>query len=268
MHTEQATTETVDLYAIMEESGILPRELWPRVDHLVTEDDTPVDNLFSAKQQRLLVDALYSSWAATTERPFLADANVGVFSIANQPAIVPDVFVSLDVQPHAGWWDAFERSYFVWDYGKPPDVVIEIVSNAKGHEADDKLQRYAWMHVPYYVIFDPNGELGEEVLRIYVLHGTSYQRWESGWLPEVGLGLTLWTGPFEGREATWLRWCAEDGTLIPTGAERAEQERERAEQAEQRAEQERERAEQERERAARLAARLRELGIDPDTLER
>ena len=30
----------------------------PKVDSLVTEDDTPVDNLFSAKQQRLLAEAL------------------------------------------------------------------------------------------------------------------------------------------------------------------------------------------------------------------
>ncbi len=80
-----------------------------------------------------------------------------------------------------------------------------------------------------------------------------------GWLAKAQIGVTLWSGVYEGVAATWLRWCAEDGTLIPTGAERAEQERERAEQ-------ERERAEQERERAERLAARLRELGIDPDTL--
>ncbi len=48
--------------------------------------------------------------------------------------------------------------------------------------------------------------------------------------------------------------------------ERAERERERAESAEERAERERERAESERERAAKLAARLRELGLDPEAL--
>jgi hypothetical protein len=40
----------------------------------------------------------------------------------------------------------------------------------------------------------------------------------------------------------------------------------RAEQAEERAEQERSRAEQAEERADQLAARLRSLGIDPDTI--
>jgi hypothetical protein len=45
---------------------------------------------------------------------------------------------------------------------------------------------------------------------------------------------------------------------------RAEQERQRAETEQQRAEQERQRAEAERQRAEKLAAKLRELGVDPD----
>ncbi|PSB06179.1 hypothetical protein C7B76_30075, partial [filamentous cyanobacterium CCP2] len=56
-------------------------------------------------------------------------------------------------------------------------------------------------------------------------------------------------GSYLGVEATWLRWAMLDGTLLPTGAELAEQERQRAEQERQRAEQERQRAEQERQRA-------------------
>ena len=35
----------------------LDPEDYPNVDHLITEDDTPLDNLFVAKQQRLLVIA-------------------------------------------------------------------------------------------------------------------------------------------------------------------------------------------------------------------
>jgi hypothetical protein len=38
------------------------RALKQAVDNLVTEDEEPVDSLFSAKQQRLLVEPLYSSW--------------------------------------------------------------------------------------------------------------------------------------------------------------------------------------------------------------
>jgi ribosomal protein L14E/L6E/L27E len=63
----------------------------------------------------------------------------------------------------------------------------------------------------------------------------------------------LWEGEYEGVKAVWLRWCDQEGIVIPTGAELAEAERQRAE--------------AERARAERLAARLRALGIDPDAGE-
>ena len=36
----------------------------PEIDYesLITEDNEPVDNVFSEKQQRLLVEPLYTSW--------------------------------------------------------------------------------------------------------------------------------------------------------------------------------------------------------------
>jgi hypothetical protein len=71
--------------------------------------------------------------------------------------------------------------------------------------------------------------------------------------------VTLWEGTFEGLHGTWLRWCDQDGIVIPTGAERIDYER-------QRAEAERQRAEAERQRAVMLAEKLRALGIDPDQL--
>ena len=86
----------------------------------------------------------------------------------------------------------------------------------------------------------------------------------------LGLGLMLWTGVFEDVPGTWLRWTDAHGVVIPTGKERAEQERERAEQERERAEQERERAEhvahllvQERQRTEHLEALLRQAGLDP-----
>lgn len=60
----------------------------------MTEDATPVDNLFSEKQQRLLTESMYSSWRGPgAERPFLALANVGMFYAAHLRAlgIDPDV---------------------------------------------------------------------------------------------------------------------------------------------------------------------------------
>ncbi|HLO85019.1 MAG TPA: Uma2 family endonuclease, partial [Nostocaceae cyanobacterium] len=54
----------------------------PDANLLVTEDDTPVDNFASAKQQRLLVGSLYSS---LQEQTFLAESNVGIFYKDEEP---------------------------------------------------------------------------------------------------------------------------------------------------------------------------------------
>ena len=261
-------------------------EITPDIQCLITEDDTPVDNLPSEKQQRLLTELLYSAWTGPgAGRTFLAAANVGIFALARNPAIVPDMFLSLDVQVAEDWWRKEHRSYFLWEFGKPPDLVLEIVSNTEGNEADEKKQKYARMRVSYYVIYDPLRQIMPDALTVYQLHDLLYERQETAQFPSLNLGLTLWDGTFEGKHDTWLRWTDAQGVLIPTGKERAEQERQRAEQERQRAEQERQRAErehqraeqerqraehaerlltQEKERAERLAALLRRSGIDPE----
>ena len=229
------------------------------VSRIVTEDDEPVDNLFSARQQRLLVETLYSAWtpppnedAPEEKHKFLADANIGIFSSTNQPPVVPDVFVSLDVEPHRDWYAKEHCSYFLWEFGKAPEIVVEVVSSQVGRELDEKLRRYAQMDVSYYVVYDPQRLLSEDTLRVYERgFGRRYRR-RDFILPEVGLGLTLWNGTFEGREDTWLRWCDAAGRLIPTPDELVAQAREQAAQAE--------------ERAARLAAKLREPGVDPEQI--
>jgi Uma2 family endonuclease len=208
--------------------------------------------IFSEKQQRLLTESLYASWSGSAgeKRPFVALANVGLFYAVEHPALVPDVLVSLDVHLPEELWAKKHRSYFLWEYGKAPEVVIEIVSNRKGGELDEKKRRYARLGIAYYVVFDPIRQLSQERLRLFELRRTAYAETGERWLPELDLGLTLWEGEYEGRREVWLRWQRQDGQVLPTGAEMAEQERQRAE--------------QERQRAERLAAQLRALGVDPE----
>ena len=222
----------------------IPVELHPVVDHLVTEDDTPLDNLFSEKQQRLLTEPLHSSWAGPGEqRSFVAMSNVGLFFSVHRPPLVPDALLSLDVELPADVHLKSHRSYFVWEYGKPPDVVIEVVSNREGGEDSKKLAAYARVGVRYYVIYDPEGLLGPEVLRAYRLEALKFHKKEEPvWFPDVGLGLRIWQGRYEDLDNTWLRWVDGEGRPVPTGRERAESERLRAE---------------------RLAEQLRQLGVEP-----
>ncbi|MCI0523907.1 MAG: Uma2 family endonuclease [Acidobacteria bacterium] len=236
------------------------------VNSLVTEDDEPVDNILSEKQQRLLTEILYSSWTppsaeedeGESPRPFWASANVGVFPSVHQAPLVPDVFISLDVSPPENIHDKKGRSYLVWEVGKMPEVVVEIVSNSEGGELDRKKRDYARMGVRYYVVFDPMRLLSDDALRVYEPGFANRYRMRNDYLlPDVGLGLVFKQGVFEKVEYNWLRWCDVTGALLPTPDERAAQANERAAQADERAAQ----AEADK---ARLAARLRELGVDPD----
>jgi Uma2 family endonuclease len=227
------------------------------VADLVTEDDTPVDNWFSEKQQRLLTEPLYSSWQPPSEesgqpRNFVAAANVGLFYSRSRPPLVPDMFLSLDAEIPENWYEKNHRSYFFWEFGKAPEVVVEIVSNREGGEATSKLRDYAKIAVGYYIIYDPTQQLSDETLRVYELTFRRYRQRADATLPELGLRLTLWEGIYEDKAGVWLRWCDAAGNLIPTGAERAAKAEQRAVSAEQ--------------RAALLAAKLRELGVDPDQL--
>ena len=83
------------------------------------------------------------------------------------------------------------------------------------------------------------------------------------WLPDLQVGLGLWAGTFEGVPGPWLRWCDQAGEWFLTDTE---QERQAKEQERQAKEQERQAKEQERQRADKLAAKLRELGVNPDEL--
>jgi len=277
----------------------------PDVSSIVTEDDTPVDNIYSERQQRLLLTTLYANWPGPPPeeddlpRTFVAMANVGVFGTATDPPVVPDVLVSLDVAFGEDVLAKENRTYFVWIFGKSPDLVVEVVSNREGEELGKKKLKYRRLHIPSYVVWDPAGHLSDTAFQAFELRGSLYVKKRDTFFEALGLGLVPWEGLFEGCTSRWLRWVDAEGTLLPTGAERAQQADERAQQADERAQQERgraqqaderaqqaderaqqaderaqqadertqqadERAQQERERAAGLAEKLRALGIDPD----
>jgi hypothetical protein len=96
--------------------------------------------------------------------------------------------------------------------------------------------------------------------------GSSHSANEQGrvWIPQLELYLGIWSGERLGQTINWLRWWDNLGNLLLWSSEQAEQQRQRAEQESQRADRERQRADQESQRVQRLAAKLRELGVDPD----
>jgi Uma2 family endonuclease len=234
--------------------AVIPPEFLPRYDLLVTEDDTPVDGIYSEKQMRLLTESLYASWAGPGEnRPFLALTNVGLFYGDLVPPVVPDMFLSVDVEAPQNLFPKENRSYFLWRYLKSPEVAIEIVSNNEGGEDDKKMGIYATVGIPYYVIWDPQNLLKRGRLRVFELVARHYEPRKDMWFPLLNLALTLWQGQYENVAGEWLRWCDREGNLVLTGHEQ----RERADNAH-------EIAEKATQRAERLEAKLRALGLDPN----
>jgi Putative restriction endonuclease len=235
--------------------------VYPDTSLLITEDGKPVDNLFVEKLYHLLTEPLWTSWTAPDGKPFHMMANVGLFFEYKEPPLVPEVMIALGVEPPKDPRYKDNRSYFTWIVGKPPDIVIEVVSDKRGREDSEKLRAYERVGVKYYVIFDPDEILNEGVLRAYCLSPDKYRPIDPSRLGDTGLGLTLWDGQYNGVTNTWLRWIDSAGKLVPTGKEKAEAEKARADTATARADTERALGQAAMDRVRQLEDKLRAAGL-------
>jgi Uma2 family endonuclease len=238
----------------------------PSSAELPDSDDTPVDNELQNLIPNLLDAILAIAWSNRLDWFFGVD--MAVYFEPDKPPIVPDGFLSLGVERFIG--ESGRLSYVFWeeDYTAPV-LALEVVSKTYGGEYERKKETYAALDVRYYAIYVPNERMhrSRQPLEIYRLNNDGVYELidrdlpagKSVWLPEIGLGLGRDRGTYLGRDREWLYWFDAAGKRLPTPEEKAQQAEQQAQQAEQQAQQ----AEQ---RADRLAARLRELGIDPDNL--
>ncbi|MBF0451909.1 MAG: Uma2 family endonuclease, partial [Candidatus Magnetomorum sp.] len=176
----------------------------------------------------------------------------GIYEKIPVHPIVPDVFLSLDVKYADDIWKKKNRCYMIGIFGKPPELVIEIVSNKIGQENTTKRDKYASMGINYYVIFDPGLHIIPSKLCAYKLVDQSYvpkPHKEYIWFEDLNVGLKIHEGIFEEMDAEWLRWCDGNGNMLLTGTESRDIEKQRAESEKQRAEAEKQRAESEKQKA-------------------
>ncbi len=159
-------------------------------------------------------------------------------------------------------------SYVVWDEGVNPSIVVELLSPGTDKEdlgltkSEPGKPPTKWvvyeqiLKIPYYILYDRYSD----ELRFYQLVKGRYQAQpvqdERIWISQYNIGLGLWEGEHQGFSRKWLRWLGVEGKWIPTPLEQSETQQAQAEL-------QREQAEA---KAARLAQRLRELGIDPDAV--
>ncbi len=176
----------------------------------------------------------------------------------------PDWFAVLDV-PALTQVREMRKSYVVWQEEVVPFVVAELLSPgtesedlgrtvAKAGEPPTKWEVYERvLHIPHYVVYDRY----KNELRVFRLAGGRYRRValseDRVWFDELGLGLGRWSGAYRGYSGRWLRWYDDRDEWISTEAELRQQADRCADQADR--------------RVARLAEKLRALGVDPDEAE-
>ncbi len=252
--------------------------LMPDATQLLS-DEPEMESTLHYAQLAMLVAMLERHWRA--RRDFFIGANLTVYysrqQLKTRDFRGPDFFLVLGAEKRE------RTSWVVWEEaGKYPDLIIELLSDSTA-EVDRDLKKELYQdhfRTPEYFWFSP---VTQEFAG-FRLAGRKYAEIETnehGWRwSEV---LNLFLGIEDGR----LRYFTADGVIVPTPdeaadeeaqravleaaradyeAQRAAQEAVRADYQAQRAVQEAVRADYEAQRAARLAAKLRELGGDPDKL--
>ncbi|MEA5549913.1 Uma2 family endonuclease [Anabaena cylindrica UHCC 0172] len=199
---------------------------------------------------------------------FCIGQDCGIYWRETEPpekgTVAPDWFYIPDIAPQLS--GKIRRSYVLWREYIPPLIAIELASGNGDEERDttplsglkegEKPGKF-WVYeriirIPYYAIYEVNNDK----LEVYHLVDFSYQKMQPNErghypIPPLGVELGLWQGSYlNNPEQLWLRWWDLDGNLLLVGKEEAQLQRLRAEQAEL--------------KAAKLAAHMREMGIDPD----
>ena len=288
---------TAKVPAVLDEELQLPGSL-----ELPDSDDTPVDNEGQNDIPNGLRFSLAQLWEERQDWFFGVD--MGIYDRQGQKegkaTIVPDGFLSVGVVRRKDTWG--RRSYVLAEEGQViPVLALEYLSKTYGGEYDGKLDVYAQLGVPYYVVYNPEGRRKHQPLEMYHLEQGKYRLQpivEPYWIPEIKLGIGRVQGQMSGIQIEWLSWFDRLGKPYPLPEEiiktlqarerrhqvneiklkrlaqqkqlEADQERSRAERAERLAEQERLRAamaetlaEQERLARLQLIDRLKQMGIDP-----
>lgn len=224
----------------------LPRYL-PSAEELPDSDETPVDNELQELIPGLLKAILLILWAERMD--WFLGIDMGIYYDPDQPAIVPDAFLSLGVERF--YDEELRPSYVLWDENVVPTLVLEVVSPTYRKEYSQKLADYQELGILYYVIYSSRRRRKPH-LEVHKLVNGKYEL-QSGnpiWMPEIGLGIGCERGNYSGVTREWLYWYDAEGKRYLTPEEKVKDAAQRAS--------------QEAQRADRLAQRLRELGIDPD----
>ena len=173
------------------------------------ENDTQAEAILSV---RYALTRHYSG----VEDVYLA-GNLFVYYDADDDAVsvAPDVFVVL------GTARGRRTSYKVWEEGKPPDFVLEVISpRSKDRDLVDKAGKYAAMGVREYFVFQPDPERRGYRLSGRRLWGRGYVELQPVRGPACGAGAAqrgAVAGSVAGRRAAALAGLGERAGIAVAG---------------------------------------------------
>jgi Uma2 family endonuclease len=223
--------------------------------------ESGVPDEFHIFQSQLLRETFEAENYSTDEIFIGTDLNL-YFDVRHQSWYKrPDWFAVVGV-PRLYDGKDLRLSYVIWQEGISPLIVIELLSPSTEKEdlgqtvRDSNQPPSKWevyeriLRVPYYITFN---RLNQEI-RAFRLEGERYiaflpDKNSRFVIPSVELSLGLWKGSYQGIEQTWLHWFDKNGNLVPTQIEKARKEKAAMAQ-----------------RLEILNAKLKELGIDPETI--
>lgn len=229
---------------------------------LPAEDGMPMETNWHRSAMNLLIDSVHALWRDRDD--YFAGGNMFIYfsfgQVLRKHYRGPDFFVVKGVD---GTHD--RDSWVVWmENGRYPDVIVELASPSTIRNdltVKKELYEQTFRTTDYFCYNPANQELVG-----WHLQDNAYRQLDpnpQGWLWSRALNVWIgrWEGAFQRIQAQWPRFYSTDGQLILT---LAEAEAQRAETEAQRARQAQEEAEKERQRSERLAAKLQELGVDPE----
>ena len=194
----------------------------PTEDELPYDDGMPMETPRHRLQVNLLVETLEFAWR--DRQDVYVGGNMFVYfspdQVRNFDFRGPDFFVVLDAPRRE------RKSWVVWQEGKGPDVVVELLSEstAAQDKHEKKLIYQNRLRVPEYFWFDPfSGEWAGFILQQGVYQPLAPDDQDRLISRQLQLAFVRWQGNYQGIEATWLRLATLAGDLLLTQQELAEQ---------------------------------------------
>jgi Uma2 family endonuclease len=237
------------------DTSLVVESTLPDHTQLPDSDGIFVKNLQEHPQSILLTDSIQPILQKLhPDGKYCIGQDSGIYWRITEPpergAEAPDWFYVPNVPPTLN--GQMRRSYVLWQEYVAPLIVLEFVSGDGSEERDKTpITGKFWVYeqairVPFYGIY----EVKKAAVEVYQLVRGKYEPLptnERGHYPiePMNVELGIWQGCYQNVELPWLRWWDNQGNLLLTGWERSQQAEARAEL---------------------LAAKLRELGLNPDEL--